>query len=65
MIAVQVLCWGVANLKRHQSLLHVEHPYVEVECGGVVQRSGPLKDMLKMPVFENPLITLDVVSNKL
>ena len=44
-------------------MLSVENPYVEVECGGVVQRSGTLKDMLKMPVFENPLITLDVVSS--
>ena len=53
----------MCDLKR-LLMLHVEHPYVEVECGGVVKQSGTLIDVLKKPVFENPLITLDVVSKK-
>ena len=58
---VQVLCWGVRDMKRYQ-LLSVTSPLVEVECGGTVVRTQPIKDASKDPNFPDPIISFDVVS---
>ena len=62
-LQLQVLCWGVRDMK-HYLLLPVDSPLVEVECGGVVQRSQHIEDTRKNPNFPNPLIHFEVVSNK-
>jgi len=59
-IAIQVLCWGVRDMKRYQ-LLKVDSPLVEIECGGTVVRTQPIKDASKDPNFPDPIISFDVV----
>ena len=56
----QVLCWGVRDMKKYQ-LLSVTSPLVEIECGGTVVRTQPIKDASKDPNFPDPIISFDVV----
>ncbi len=58
----QILCWGVRDMKRYQ-LLKVTSPMVELECGGTVVRSEPIKDTEENPNFPKPVISFDVVSD--
>lgn len=58
---MQILCWGVRDMKRYQ-LLKVTSPMVELECGGTVVRSEPIKDTEENPNFPKPVISFDVVS---
>ena len=46
---------------KHYLLLPVDSPLVEVDCGGVVQRSQPIEDTRKNPNFPDPLIHFEVV----
>ena len=58
---LQVLCWGVRDVKRLLTL-PVKHPYVEIEVGGVKKTTGVVENPTKNPLFNNPFIlTLDVV----
>lgn len=61
---VQVLCWGVRDMKRFQ-LLKVDSPLVELECGGTVVRTRHIKDASKNPNFPEPIVTFDVVREQL
>lgn len=47
-------------MKRYQ-LLKVDSPLVEIECGGTVVRTQPIKDASKDPNFPDPIISFDVV----
>ena len=58
---IQVLCWGVRDMKKYQ-LLSVTSPLVEIECGGTVVRTQPIRDASKDPNFPDPIISFDVVS---
>ena len=59
-LPLQVLCWGVRDMKRFQ-LLPVTSPLVEVECGGTVVRSEHIKDAKKNPNFPKPVVSFEVV----
>jgi hypothetical protein len=56
---VEVLCWGVRDMQRYH-LLPVDHPFVEVECGGEVKATQPIKKMSKNPLFPNPILIMDM-----
>ncbi|XP_064383023.1 myoferlin-like isoform X2 [Halichondria panicea] len=56
---VEILCWGVRDMKRYQ-LLKVTSPLVELECGGTIVRSEPIKDTDENPNFPKPVISFDV-----
>ena len=58
---VEVLCWGVRDMKRFQ-LLHVTSPIMEMECGGVKIQSEYIKDAKENPNFPDPVLTFDVVN---
>ena len=58
---LQVLCWGVRNMKRFQ-LASVSSPSIEFECGGHVIHSTVIKNTQKNPNFDQPLFFFDVVS---
>lgn len=47
-------------MKKYQ-LLSVTSPLVEIECGGTVVRTQPIKDASKDPNFPDPIISFDVV----
>ncbi|KXJ28698.1 Myoferlin [Exaiptasia diaphana] len=61
--AIEVLCWGVRNMKKYQ-LANVTSPSVEFECGGHVIQSEVIKNTQKTPNFENPLFFFDVMLPK-
>ena len=63
-LVVQILCWGVRDMKRFQ-LLKVDSPLVELECGGTVVRTRHIKDASKNPNFPEPIVTFDVVREQL
>ncbi len=58
---VEVLFWGVRDMKRYQ-LLHVNSPLVEMECGGVKIQSEHIKNAKENPNFPNPSKFKTVVS---
>lgn len=37
-------------------------PLVELECGGTVVRSEPIKDAEKNPNFPKPVVSFEIVS---
>jgi len=57
---LQVLCWGVRNMKKFQ-LASVTSPSIEFECGGHVVQSKVIKNTKKNPNFEENIIFFDVV----
>lgn len=57
--AIEVLCWGVRNMKRYQ-LASVSSPSIEFECGGHVVHSTVIKNTQKNPNFDQPLFFFDV-----
>lgn len=57
---LQVLCWGVRDMKRFR-WSHVTSPMVEIECGGGSVSSKPIKNAKDNPNFPNPVISFDVV----
>ncbi|KAI3388907.1 hypothetical protein SNEBB_006737 [Seison nebaliae] len=58
--AVEVLCWGVRNMKKYQ-LLDIKQPSVEFECGGTVVTSERIKNMRHSLNFNKPLLFFDVM----
>lgn len=57
---LQVLCWGVRDMKRFR-LLQVTSPLVELECGGNIVKTKHIQDTKKNPNFPDPVISMDVV----
>ena len=51
--------------KRHEKtqLFPVNHPFIEVECEGVVERTGHIVHMENNPIFPHAILTLQVVCN--
>ena len=64
MLVLQVLCWGVRDMKRFQ-LLQVKSPLAEFECGGVAIKSNVIKNANENPNFQDPVLSMDVVSDTL
>ncbi|XP_071169318.1 myoferlin-like isoform X13 [Mytilus edulis] len=57
---IEVLCWGVRNMKKFQ-LSSVTSPSIEFECGGHVLESKIIKNTKKNPNFEEPILFFDVM----
>ena len=57
---IEVLCWGVRNMKKFQ-LSSVSSPSIEFECGGHVLESQVIKSTKKNPNFEEPILFFDVM----
>ncbi|KAH9363614.1 hypothetical protein HPB48_004135 [Haemaphysalis longicornis] len=56
---IEVLFWGLRELKRVH-LMTVDHPRVDVECGGHVLQSSVILNCKKNPNFSTPVKFLDV-----
>ncbi|XP_072177496.1 myoferlin-like [Diadema setosum] len=56
---VEVLCWGVRNMKKYQ-LASVTSPSLEFEIGGKIIQSKVIKNTKKNPNFDQPVLFLDV-----
>ena len=48
---------------RKHNFFPVNHPFIEVECEGVVERTGHIVHMESNPVFPHAILTLQVVCN--
>ncbi|XP_022792926.1 myoferlin-like isoform X1 [Stylophora pistillata] len=59
--AVEVLCWGVRNMKKFQ-LTKVTSPSIEFECMGAVLESPVLENTKKMPNFEEPVLERKILN---
>ncbi|XP_056299170.1 dysferlin isoform X5 [Pseudoliparis swirei] len=57
--AIEVLAWGVRNLKSFQ-LASITSPSLQVECGGVTLQSCVIRSMKKKPNFDVNTFVLDV-----
>ncbi|XP_030841562.1 myoferlin isoform X6 [Strongylocentrotus purpuratus] len=56
---VEILCWGVRNMKKYQ-LASVTSPSLEFEVGGKIIKSKVIKNTKKNPNFDQPLLFLEV-----
>lgn len=56
--AIEVLCWGVRNMKKYQ-LANVSSPSIEFECGGHVIQSSVIKNTQRNPNFDQPMFFFD------
>lgn len=56
---IEVLCWGVRNMKKYQ-LASVTSPSVEFECGGEILKTAIIKNTKRNPNFDEPLLFFDV-----
>ncbi|XP_063717418.1 myoferlin-like isoform X4 [Symsagittifera roscoffensis] len=61
--AIEVLCWGVRNMKKYQ-LSAVNSPSIEFECGGHLLHSDVIRSVAKNPNFSQPVLFLDVLLPK-
>ncbi|XP_077992044.1 myoferlin-like isoform X14 [Glandiceps talaboti] len=61
--AIEVLCWGVRNMKKYQ-LASVTSPSIEFECGGTILESKKIKNTVKNPNFADPILFFDVMLPK-
>jgi len=57
---IQVLFWGVRELKRIQ-LTSVDRPRIDIECAGHVLASSVISNAKKNPNFLIPVKSFDVV----
>jgi len=60
-LCVQVLFWGLRELKRVQ-LMSVDRPRIDIECAGHVLSSSAIQSFKKNPNFAVPVKYFDVVS---
>ncbi|KAL8566026.1 hypothetical protein ACOMHN_062755 [Nucella lapillus] len=60
---IEVLCWGVRNMKKYH-LSNVSSPSIQFECGGYVQTSSIIKDTKKNCNFGNPVLFFDAMLAK-
>ncbi|KAL5022080.1 hypothetical protein ScPMuIL_001235 [Solemya velum] len=60
---IEVLCWGVRNMKKFQ-LASVTSPCIEFECGGHIVQSQVIKSTKMNPNFEEPRLFFDVMLPK-
>uniref|UniRef100_A0A8C2H8G1 Dysferlin, limb girdle muscular dystrophy 2B (autosomal recessive) n=1 Tax=Cyprinus carpio TaxID=7962 RepID=A0A8C2H8G1_CYPCA len=60
--AIEILAWGLRNLKSFQ-LASVTSPSLQVECGGSVVQSCVIRNAKKNPNFEVNTLFIDVVSS--
>ncbi|XP_071949270.1 myoferlin-like isoform X3 [Antedon mediterranea] len=60
---VEILSWGVRNMKKFQ-LASVTSPSIEFEVGGKVIESKVIKNTKKNPNFDTPLMFLEVMLPK-
>ncbi|KAJ3585510.1 hypothetical protein NHX12_014229 [Muraenolepis orangiensis] len=57
--AIEVLAWGVRNLKSYQ-MASVSYPSLQVECGGVAIQSCVIRSVKKKPNFDINTLLIDV-----
>ncbi|XP_028412829.1 myoferlin-like isoform X1 [Dendronephthya gigantea] len=57
--AIEVLCWGVRNMKKYQ-LATVSSPSIEFEVGGHIIESTVIMNTAKNPNFDDPLFFFDI-----
>lgn len=60
-ILIQVLFWGVRDLKRVQ-LSTVDRPRIDIECAGSIKQSSVIQHTKKNPNFSVLVKSFDVVS---
>ncbi|VDN18542.1 unnamed protein product [Dibothriocephalus latus] len=56
--AIEVLCWGVRNMKKYQ-LANVNSPCVEIDIGGNMLHSDTIHNLKRTPNFPKPLMYLE------
>ncbi|XP_040032655.2 myoferlin isoform X1 [Gasterosteus aculeatus] len=61
--AVEILAWGLRNMKPYQ-LASVSSPSLVVECGGVRVESAVIKNMKKSPNFPSSVLFIKVLLPK-
>jgi len=61
--AIEILCWGVRNMKKYQ-LLSITSPSVEFEIGDTVVQSPIIKNTKKNPNFSQALLFVDTMLPK-
>ncbi|XP_067936252.1 myoferlin-like isoform X2 [Watersipora subatra] len=61
--AVEILCWGMRNMKKYQ-LLSITSPSVEFEIGEAVAQSPIIKNTRKNPNFSEALLFVDTMLPK-
>lgn len=59
-LCVQILAWGLRNMKPYQ-LAAVSSPSLVVECGGQRVESAVIKNMKKSPNFPSSVLFIKVV----
>lgn len=59
--AVEVLCWGVRNMKKFQ-FAKVTSPSIEFECMGTVVTSETIENTNKTPNFAQPLLERKIMN---
>ncbi|KAJ8262602.1 hypothetical protein GJAV_G00168250 [Gymnothorax javanicus] len=57
--AIEVLAWGLRNLKSYQ-LASVTSPSLQVECGGQMVQSCVIRNTKKKPNFDSNTLLIDV-----
>ncbi|KAK3589425.1 hypothetical protein CHS0354_020754 [Potamilus streckersoni] len=60
---IEVLCWGVRNMKKFQ-LASVTSPGIEFECAGNVLESTRIVNTKRNPNFKDPILFFDVMLPK-
>lgn len=59
--AVEVLCWGVRNMKKFQ-LAKVTSPSIEFECMGTIIPSKTIENTKKTPNFAEPILERKILN---